>query len=106
MATKWRGKDGPACIGISAIGLYRRDHQCFWDVVGRTFPGILRTQFGPPEYFSLVLLGLMMAVYLSEESIIKGLAMAALGLLLGTVGIDLSMVPPGLPSVSHVCSTV
>jgi len=45
-------------------------------------------RFGPPEYFSLVLLGLMMAVYLSEQSIIKGLAMTALGLLLGTVGID------------------
>ena len=46
------------------------------------------SKFGPPEYFSLVLLGLLMAVYLSEESVVKGLAMAGLGLLLGTVGID------------------
>ncbi len=44
--------------------------------------------FGPSEYFSLVLLGLIMAVYLSEESVIKGLVMGALGLLFGTVGID------------------
>jgi putative tricarboxylic transport membrane protein len=45
-------------------------------------------KFGPPEYFSLVLLGLMMAVYLSEGSILKGLAMGGLGLFFGTVGID------------------
>jgi putative tricarboxylic transport membrane protein len=44
--------------------------------------------FGPAEYFSLVLLGLIMAVYLSEESVMKGLVMGALGLLFGTVGID------------------
>ena len=45
-------------------------------------------QFGPPEYFSLVILGMTMAVYLSEESIKKGLIMTVLGLLLGTVGLD------------------
>jgi putative tricarboxylic transport membrane protein len=44
--------------------------------------------FGPAEYFSLVLLGLTMAVYLSQGSSLKGLMMAALGLLIGTVGID------------------
>jgi putative tricarboxylic transport membrane protein len=45
-------------------------------------------KFGHPEYFSLVLLGILMAVYLSEESILKGLLMMVLGLLLGMVGID------------------
>src|SRR6185312_7284307 len=44
--------------------------------------------FGPAEYFSLVLLGLIMAVYLSEGSALKGLMMATVGLLIGTVGID------------------
>ncbi|MGD0784126.1 MAG: tripartite tricarboxylate transporter permease, partial [Candidatus Aminicenantales bacterium] len=36
----------------------------------------------------LVVLGLMMAVYFSEESVLKGLMMGVLGLLLGTVGLD------------------
>ena len=45
-------------------------------------------RFGPAEYFSLVLLGLLMAVYLSEGSAVKGLIMVGLGLLLGAVGLD------------------
>lgn len=45
-------------------------------------------RFGPAEYFSLVLLGLTMAVYLSGGSALKGLMMTLLGLLLGTVGLD------------------
>ena len=53
-------------------------------------PGLaaIAIKFGPPEYFALVVLGLMMAVYLSEESVLKGLIMGILGILLGTVGID------------------
>ena len=45
-------------------------------------------QFGPAEYFSLILVALLMAVYLGGDSILKGLLMAVLGLLLATVGID------------------
>jgi putative tricarboxylic transport membrane protein len=45
-------------------------------------------RFGPAEYATLVFLGLIMAVYLSEGSVVKGLIMAALGIVLGTVGID------------------
>jgi putative tricarboxylic transport membrane protein len=45
-------------------------------------------KFGPSEYFSLILLGMLFAVYLSEESVPKGLAMMGLGLLLGSVGLD------------------
>ena len=45
-------------------------------------------KFGPAEYSSLVFCGLLMAVYLSEESILKGLLMMMIGLLLGMVGID------------------
>ena len=44
--------------------------------------------FGPPEKFSLALLGLLMAVTLSGASITKGLVIMVLGLLLGAVGID------------------
>jgi putative tricarboxylic transport membrane protein len=45
-------------------------------------------RFGPPEYFALLLLGLLVLAYMSGGSMLKSLAMAALGLLLGMVGID------------------
>jgi putative tricarboxylic transport membrane protein len=45
-------------------------------------------RFGPPEYFALLLLGLLVLAYMSGGSILKSLAMATLGLLLGMVGID------------------
>ncbi len=45
-------------------------------------------KFGPPEYSALLLLGLLVLSYLSGGSIIKTLAMAVLGLLLGMIGID------------------
>ena len=45
-------------------------------------------KFGPPEYFALILLGLMLAVYLSEGSVLKGLLMGAAGLVLGMAGLD------------------
>jgi putative tricarboxylic transport membrane protein len=45
-------------------------------------------RFGPPEYFALLLFGLLVLAYMSSGSMLKSLAMAALGLLLGMVGID------------------
>ena len=44
--------------------------------------------FGAPEYFSLLLLGLIAAVVLAHGSVIKAVAMIILGLLLGLVGTD------------------
>jgi putative tricarboxylic transport membrane protein len=45
-------------------------------------------RFGPPEYSALLLLGLFVLACLSGGSIVKTLAMAVLGLLLGMIGID------------------
>jgi putative tricarboxylic transport membrane protein len=45
-------------------------------------------RFGPPEYTALLVLGLIMLAYLSSTSLARTLLMAALGLLLGTIGID------------------
>ena len=50
--------------------------------------------FGPPEYFALMVLGLTTLASLTGGSMLKGLAMAMVGLLLGTVGIDLMMGQP------------
>ncbi|MDD2867017.1 tripartite tricarboxylate transporter permease [Neomegalonema sp.] len=45
-------------------------------------------KFGPAEYFSLMLLGLVASIALAHGSILKALAMVVLGLLLGLVGTD------------------
>ena len=44
--------------------------------------------FGPPEYFSLMVLGLAMLIYLAMQSMLKALIMACLGIFLGTIGTD------------------
>jgi len=46
--------------------------------------------FGPAEYFSLMVLGLVAASTISMGSPVKGLAMVVFGLLLGTVGTDIN----------------
>ena len=45
-------------------------------------------RFGPPEYTALLLLGFFVLAYMSGGSMMKTLAMAAFGLLLGMIGID------------------
>ncbi|WP_099722401.1 tripartite tricarboxylate transporter permease [Bordetella bronchiseptica] len=47
-------------------------------------------KFGPAEYFSLMVLGLIGAVVLASGSILKAVAMIILGLLLGMVGTDVN----------------
>jgi TctA family transporter len=45
--------------------------------------------FGAPEYFALIVLGLLVSIALAHGSILKALAMIVLGLLLGMVGQDI-----------------
>jgi putative tricarboxylic transport membrane protein len=47
-------------------------------------------KFGPAEYFSLMVLGLVASVVLANGHILHALAMIALGLLLGLVGTDVN----------------
>jgi TctA family transporter len=47
-------------------------------------------KFGPAEYFSLMILGLIAAVVLAHGSVIKAIGMILLGLLLGLVGTDVN----------------
>ena len=83
-----KGRAGPA-LGMSAIGSFIAGTI---GVIGLTFvaPPLAEfaLQFGPPEYFALTLLGLVMATLLGEGSAVKGLIMVVLGLLLGSVGLD------------------
>ena len=45
-------------------------------------------RFGPPENFALLVLGLLVLAYMSSGPMTRSLTMAALGLLLGMVGMD------------------
>jgi len=82
------GRAGPA-LGISALGSFIAGSIAVlgMSVVAPTLAQFA-LKFGPAEYSALILLGLMMAVYLSEGSVLKGLLMLTLGIALGTIGID------------------
>jgi putative tricarboxylic transport membrane protein len=83
-----QGRAGPA-LGIAAIGSFVAGTI---GVIGLTFvaPPLAEfaLSFGPPEYFSLTLLGLLMATLIGGGSVIKGLIMVVAGLLMGSVGLD------------------
>jgi len=67
-----KGRAGPA-LGIAAIGSFIAGTI---GVLGLTFvaPPLAEfaLKFGPPEYFALTLVGLLMATLLGEGSITKG----------------------------------
>ncbi len=48
-------------------------------------------KFGPPEYFSLMVLGLVASIVLASGSILHALGMIVIGLLLGCVGTDVNV---------------
>ena len=83
-----KGRAGPA-LGVAAIGSFVAGT---FGVIGMTVmaPPLAEfaLKFGPPEYFSLTVLGLLLATYLAGDSPLKGLTMAILGLILGSVGLD------------------
>jgi putative tricarboxylic transport membrane protein len=49
---------------------------------------VIALRFGPPEYTALLVLGLIFLAYMSASSLLRTLLMAAFGIFLGTVGID------------------
>lgn len=55
-------------------------------------PGLadLALNFGPTEYFAVILLGLVAASAVSNGSPVKGITMVVAGLMLGTVGVDIT----------------
>src|SRR5688500_5563998 len=84
-----QGRAGPA-LATAALGSFFAGTVA--TVVLALFaPPLARAalQFGPAEYFSLVVLGLIASIALASGSAVKAVAMIVLGLLLGTVGQDL-----------------
>lgn len=82
------GRAGVA-LGISAIGSFLAGTL---SVIGLMLLAIplakFALKFGPPEYFSLMFLGLATVVFLGGRSIVKSIICIIFGLLLGMVGID------------------
>ncbi|MDP3545283.1 MAG: tripartite tricarboxylate transporter permease [Phreatobacter sp.] len=79
-----------AALGISAIGSFFAG--CVATIVIAALAAPLTRVallFGPAEYFSLMVMGLIFAVVLARGSVIKAVAMVLAGLMLSTVGQDL-----------------
>ena len=83
-----QGRAGPA-LGISAFGSFIAGTI---GLVGLSFlsPPLVSfaLKFGPPEYFSLLSMGLVVLSFLTSTSMIQSLMMACFGIIIGTVGID------------------
>ena len=83
-----RGRAG-AALAIAALGSFFAG--CVSTAIIATFApplAVVAQSFGAPEYFALMLLGLVAAVVLAHGSVIKAIAMVVLGLLLGLIGTD------------------
>ena len=83
------GRAGPA-LAIAAIGSFVAGTL---GVVGLMLMAptlaAFALRFGPPEYTALLLMGLFILAYMSGGSMLKTLASAVLGLMLGMIGIDI-----------------
>jgi len=89
-----QGRAGPA-LATAAIGSFFAGSVA--TLIIALFAPVLAEvalKFGPAEYFSLMVLGLIASVVLASGSLVKALAMIVLGLLLGLVGSDVNSGTP------------
>jgi putative tricarboxylic transport membrane protein len=83
-----QGRAGPA-LGIAAMGSFIAGTLSVLGIMLLAPPlTAVALRFGPPEIFALLLLGFTMVTYLTAGSKLKAVAMALLGMLLGTIGLD------------------
>jgi TctA family transporter len=85
-----KGRAGPA---LAAAGLGSFFAGCVGTLILAAFAPPLTEvafKFGPAEYFSLMVLGLIGAVVLASGSLLKAIAMILLGLAFGLVGTDVN----------------
>lgn len=83
-----QGRAGPA-LSIAAFGSFVAGTL---GVVGLQFIATplanIALEFGPPEYFAIILVGFSFIIYLTSGSILKAGIMACLGLILSNIGLD------------------
>jgi putative tricarboxylic transport membrane protein len=83
-----KGRAG-AALGISAFGSFAAGTLAILGLMLVAPPlAEFALKFGPPEFFCLMLLGLTIVTYVTSGSLLKALMMAALGLVLGSQGVD------------------
>ena len=83
-----KGRAGPA-LGIAAFGSFIAGTSSILGLMLLAPPlSKFAVQFGPPEYFTLMVLGLTILIYLAHGSMPKALLMAAFGIVLGLIGLD------------------
>jgi len=85
-----QGRAGPA-LAIAALGSFFAGCAATL-VIAVAAPPLAEValKFGPSEYFSLMVFGLVAATVLAHGSLIKAVAMVVFGLLLGLVGTDVN----------------
>src|SRR5712671_5482131 len=83
-----QGRAG-AALAIAALGSFFAGSVAT-GLIAAFAPPLSRVgqSFGAPEYFSLMLLGLIAAVVLAHGAVLKAIAMIVVGLLVGLVGTD------------------
>lgn len=85
-----KGRAG-AALAVAALGSFFAGTVATLVVAALAGPMVeFAFKFGPAEYFSLMVLGLIGAVVLASGSLVKAVAMILLGLLLGLVGTDVN----------------
>src|SRR6478609_7468613 len=85
-----KGQAGKA-LGVAALGSFFAGSVATLLIAGFAPPlAELALKFGPADYFSLMVLGLIAAVVLAHGSILKAIAMIVLGLLTGLIGTDVN----------------
>jgi putative tricarboxylic transport membrane protein len=83
-----QGRAGPA-LGMAALSSFAAGTFAIIALMllAPTLAGVA-IAFGPPEYFSLMVLGLTVLSFLTQGSMAKALLMAAFGILIGLIGMD------------------
>src|ERR671928_68951 len=91
-----QGRAGPA-LGIAALGSFFAGTFAIVGLmlVAPTLASVA-VAFGPAEYFSLMVLGLVVLTFLTQGSMAKALLMACVGAVLGLIGLDSITAQPRL----------
>lgn len=83
-----KGRAGPA-LGIAAFGSFIAGTLSVLGLMLLAPPlAEMALQFGPPEYTTLMILGLAILTFLVRGSMAKALLMAAFGMFISTIGLD------------------
>ena len=83
-----QGRAGPA-LGIAAFSSFIAGTVAIVGLMIMSGPLVIfALKFGPAEYFSLMVLGLIILTYLAQKSMVKALLMASFGVVLGLIGLD------------------